>query len=163
RPRAGSGGRPGRRPAARARRAGLLAGARRAAGATRPARRGMPARGAGHRARSRAGGQPRHLRAGRLVGRGQGAGAPRIRDRAAALVIGGGRGAALSGAAVLLALRAMGAAALAPLAVGAVAAGVGWALLRRRLPDERRHVRRWLERGRAEFARSWRQWLDGTI
>jgi tetratricopeptide (TPR) repeat protein len=98
------------------------------------------------------------------------AGAPRTRLLAlvfeapaatAALVRGGTRGAALSGAALLVAARAMGPAGLVPLTAGALAAGTAWLIGRGRLDAERARVRAVLERGRAEFDQRWREWLDG--
>lgn len=80
---------------------------------------------------------------------------------AEALVRGGRRGAALSGALTALALRAMGPAALLPLSAGAVAFGAAWLATRHALPAERRRVRLALEHGRARFEEVHRAWLEG--
>jgi Flp pilus assembly protein TadD len=78
------------------------------------------------------------------------------------LVSGGVRGAALGGAAVAVALRAMGPAAALPLSVGALVAGVAWLKHRRSLPEVRARVRRVLADGRGQFERLWREWIDGA-
>jgi len=73
------------------------------------------------------------------------------------------REAALSGAAVALALRTMGAAALVPLGVGAAAAGVAWLTQRTRLEAARVHTRQVLREGQREWDALWKRWLDGAI
>jgi tetratricopeptide (TPR) repeat protein len=82
---------------------------------------------------------------------------------ARALVRGGDRGAALSGAALALALGAMGRAAWLPLSLGAAAAGTAWLVGRRRLGDERARVRARLADGRVEHAAIVEEWLDGRL
>jgi tetratricopeptide (TPR) repeat protein len=72
------------------------------------------------------------------------------------------REAALSGAAVALALRTMGAAALVPLGFGAAAAGVAYLTQRRRLDAARAHARRVLADGRRAWDELWRRWLDSS-
>jgi Flp pilus assembly protein TadD len=73
------------------------------------------------------------------------------------------REAALSGAAVALALRTMGAAALVPLGFGAAAAGVAYLTQRRRLDTARAHARQVLGDGRRAWDALWRRWLDGAL
>jgi Flp pilus assembly protein TadD len=80
----------------------------------------------------------------------------------AALVRGGRQGALLSGAALVLALRAMGPAAIVPISVASAVAGVVWLGTRNRLPDERARVRRELATGRVELERVWQAWLSGA-
>jgi Flp pilus assembly protein TadD len=80
-----------------------------------------------------------------------------------ALVRGGGRGAALSGAVTVLALRAMGPAALVPLTFGAAVAGAAWLVTRNTLPVERQRVQRHLGEARARYDRLWGEWLAGTL
>jgi tetratricopeptide (TPR) repeat protein len=73
------------------------------------------------------------------------------------------REAALSGAAMAIALRAMGAAAVVPIGFGAAAAGVAWLTQRRRLARLRAHVRVVIRKGRQEWDALWRRWLDGAV
>jgi tetratricopeptide (TPR) repeat protein len=73
------------------------------------------------------------------------------------------REAALSGAAVALALRTMGAAALVPISFGAAAAGVAWLTQRRRIESARRATRQVLAEGRHAWDALWRRWLDGGL
>ena len=73
------------------------------------------------------------------------------------------REAALSGAAVALALRTMGAAALVPLGFGAAAAGVAYLTQRRRLEEARARTRAVLAEGRRSWDELWGRWLDGAL
>jgi len=73
------------------------------------------------------------------------------------------REAALSGAAVALALRTMGAAALVPLGFGAAAAGVAYLTQRRRLDAARARAREVLSDGRRAWDELWQRWLDGAL
>ena len=73
------------------------------------------------------------------------------------------REAALSGAAVALALRTMGAAALVPLGFGAAAAGVAYLTQRGRIEAAREHTRDVLADGRRAWDELWRRWLDGAL
>ncbi|HXU74420.1 MAG TPA: tetratricopeptide repeat protein [Polyangia bacterium] len=73
------------------------------------------------------------------------------------------REAALSGAAVALALRTMGAAALVPIGFGAAAAGVAYLTQRRRIETTRKHTREVLVDGRRAWDELWRRWLDGSL
>jgi Flp pilus assembly protein TadD len=82
---------------------------------------------------------------------------------AQAFVRGGQRGTAFTGAATLLALRAMGSAALLPLSVGAAVAGAAYWLTRGPLSTRREQVRRVLGDGRVELERLRGLWLDGGL
>ena len=73
------------------------------------------------------------------------------------------REAALSGAAVALALRTMGAAALVPLGFGAAAAGVAYLTQRRRIDEARAAMRVVLADGQRAWDALWRRWLDGAL
>ena len=73
------------------------------------------------------------------------------------------REAALSGAAVLVALRAMGVAAVVPLGFGAAVAGAAWLVRRRPLEAARARARAVLAEGRREWDAAWRRWLDGAL
>jgi tetratricopeptide (TPR) repeat protein len=73
------------------------------------------------------------------------------------------REAALSGAAVAVALRALGAAAVVPLGFGAAAAGLAWLTQRRRLEGARVRCRAALADGRRAWEALWRRWLDGAL
>ena len=73
------------------------------------------------------------------------------------------REAAWSGAAVALALRTMGAAALVPLGFGAAAAGVAYLTQRRRLDAARAHARGVVADGQRTWGALWQRWLDGGL
>jgi Flp pilus assembly protein TadD len=73
------------------------------------------------------------------------------------------REAALSSAAVAVALRTMGAAALVPLGFGAAAAGVAYLTQRRRLDRARVHTRQLLADGRRDWDALFARWLDGAL
>jgi Flp pilus assembly protein TadD len=73
------------------------------------------------------------------------------------------REAAIGGAAMALALRTMGAAAVVPLGVGAAAAGIAYLTQRRRLEAARRRARAVLADGRPAWDALWRRWIEGTL
>ena len=73
------------------------------------------------------------------------------------------REAALSGAAVAVALRAMGAAAVVPLGFGAAAAGLTWLLQRKPLEVARARIRAVVDDGHREWDALWRRWIDGAL
>ena len=80
-----------------------------------------------------------------------------------AFVRGGQRGAAFTGGVTMLALRAMGPAAVLPLSLGAAFAGAAWWLTRDRLRPRREQVRRVLDEGRLELERLRGAWLSGQL
>jgi Flp pilus assembly protein TadD len=73
------------------------------------------------------------------------------------------RGAAISGAAMAVALRAMGPGAIVPLGFGAAVAGAAWALNRKELSAARARTQRVMADGRSRFDALWRRWLDGSL
>jgi tetratricopeptide (TPR) repeat protein len=73
------------------------------------------------------------------------------------------REAAFSGAAMAIALRTMGAAAMIPLGFGAAAAGVAYLMQRRRLDAARAQARDAIADGRRAWEALRRRWLDGTL
>jgi Flp pilus assembly protein TadD len=82
-------------------------------------------------------------------------------ETATVLVRGGGRGAAMAGATVLVLLRMMGGAALLPLGAGAAMLGAAWLRWRGEMPRRRARVAQVLAAGRGDFDRLWQEWLDG--
>jgi tetratricopeptide (TPR) repeat protein len=82
-------------------------------------------------------------------------------ETATTLLAGGEKGAAIAGAALLVALRMMGGAAILPLGAGAAMAGVVWLRHRDQLPRTRERVREVLAAGRVEYDRLWQEWLAG--
>ncbi len=83
-------------------------------------------------------------------------------ESALALVRGGGAGATAGGLVTMIALRAMGWAAIAPIAAGAAVAGATWLVDRQAIAAARARTRKQLAEGRAEFDRAWAAWLDGS-
>jgi Flp pilus assembly protein TadD len=83
-------------------------------------------------------------------------------ESAQVLVRGGARGAAIGGAAVAMALRMMGGAAMLPLGAGAAMLGAAWIGWRRVLPDRRRRVAAVLAGGRSDFEAVWKRWLGAV-
>ncbi|MDB4964503.1 MAG: TonB-dependent receptor [Myxococcales bacterium] len=73
------------------------------------------------------------------------------------------REAALSGAAITVALRTMGPAALVPLGFGAAAAGLAWLTQRKKLEAARARARDVVREANREWDVLWRRWIDGTL
>jgi tetratricopeptide (TPR) repeat protein len=73
------------------------------------------------------------------------------------------REAALSGAAVAVALRTMGAAAAVPLGFGAAVAGIAWLTQRKKLEAARARCREVARDALKEWDALWRRWIDGTL
>lgn len=73
------------------------------------------------------------------------------------------RSAAVSSAAMAVALRALGPGALVPLSFGAALAGAAWAWRRKELSAARARAAAALSDGKSRYEMLWRRWLDGAL
>jgi Flp pilus assembly protein TadD len=73
------------------------------------------------------------------------------------------RGAAISSAAMAIALRAMGPGAIVPLSFGAAVTAAAWAVRRKELAAARALTREAIADGKARYEQLWRRWLDGNL